>query len=109
MMARDKFLVEVGDKKAYEEKGWLVDPSFLRLFSLKLNNGDPVTALTDPKSIVISEELAKKYFGKENPVGKSISIDKGNLVVKGVLAKLPDHFHLDFNYLMPLSVRWSAT
>jgi len=103
MMARDKFLVEVGDKKAYEEKGWLVDASFLRLFSLKLSNGDPVTALTDPKSIVISEELAKKYFGAENPVGKSISIDKGNLVVKGVLAKLPDHFHLDFNYLMPLS------
>ena len=102
MMIRDKFLMEVGDKKAYEEKGWLVDASFLKLFSLQLSNGDPATALTEPSAIVISAELAKKYFGKENPVGKEIKVDKGNHIVKGVLAKLPDHFHLDFNYLMPV-------
>lgn len=51
---------------------------------------------------MISEELAKKYFGNENPIGKTIKIDKGNTTVKGVFAKLPDRFHLNFNYLMSL-------
>ncbi len=103
MMIRDKFLMEVGDKKAYEEKGWLVDPSFLHVFSIELKYGDANTALTESSSIVISEELAKKYFGKEDPVGKAIKIDKENLLIKAVFAKLPAHFHLNFNYLTPIS------
>ena len=52
---------------------------------------------------MISEDLAKKYFGNENPVGKTIQIDKGNYKVTGVLAKLPDHFHLNFHYLASFS------
>jgi putative ABC transport system permease protein len=102
LMARDKFLMEVGDKKAYEEKGLIVDPSFFRVFSLKFIKGDPGTALKDPSTIVISEELSKKYFGNEDPIGKIVKIDKVDNVVKGVFAKLPDHFHLDFHYLMSL-------
>ena len=103
LMARDKFLMEVGDKKGYEEKGWIVDTSFFKIFALKFIKGDAATALMDPKSIVISEELAKKYFGTEDPIGKTIRIDKNDQMVRGVFAKLPDHFHLDFNYLLSLS------
>ena len=102
LMSRDKFLMEVGDKKAYEEKGLLVDASFFQVFPLKFLKGDPGTALTAPSTIVISEELASKYFGNENPIGKTLKIDKGDMAVKGVFAKLSDHFHLDFNYLMSL-------
>jgi putative ABC transport system permease protein len=102
LMTRDKFLMEVGDKKAYEEKGWMVESSFFRIFPLKFIKGDPATALNAPSAIVISEDLAKRYFGNEDPIGKTIKIDKGDFGVKGVLAKLPDHFHLDFNYLMSL-------
>ncbi|HVF96072.1 MAG TPA: ABC transporter permease [Flavisolibacter sp.] len=102
MMLGDKYLLEAGEVQGYEEKGRFVDPSFLNFFSLKLSKGDPSTALTAPASIVLNEELAKKYFGAENPVGKTIYINKDTLEVKGVLAPLPLHFHLDFRYLMPI-------
>lgn len=103
MMRSDKYLMENGDKKGYEEKGWLVDSTFFKIFPIKFLHGDINTSLNDPNTIVISEELSKRYFGDEDPVGKTIKIDKGDMMVKGVFANLPSHFHLNFKYLMSLS------
>jgi len=103
LMTADKFLMEAGEKRNYEEKGWFVDSSFLQFFSLKLIKGDPTTALSTPHAVVISEDVANRYFGNESPIDKTIRIDKDTFAVKGVLAKLPSHFHLDFHYLMPIS------
>jgi putative ABC transport system permease protein len=103
LMSVNSLLMEADEKRSYEDKGWFVDSSFCKLFSLKFISGDPITALSYPRSVVLSEELAKKYFGKNNSIDKTIRIDKDTFVVKGVLAKLPDHFHLDFRYLMTLS------
>jgi putative ABC transport system permease protein len=102
LMSIDKFLMEVGEKRNYEEKGWFVESSFFQIFPLKFSKGDPATALTEPKTIVLTEELAKKYFNNEDPINKTLYIDKDTVTVKGVLAKLPDHFHLDFHYLVSL-------
>ena len=102
LMSIDKFLMEVGEKRNYEEKGWFVESSFFQVFPLKFSKGDPNTALVEPGTVVINEELAKKYFGNEDPINKTIYIDKDTLTIKGVLADLPDHFHLDFHYLMSL-------
>jgi putative ABC transport system permease protein len=102
LMSGDKFLMEVDDKKGYEEKGWFVDASFFQMFGIQFLKGDELTALTAPASIVISEDLANRYFGKAEPIGKIISIDKDTFEVKGVMTKLPSHFHLDFHYLMSL-------
>src|SRR6266496_4674392 len=85
LMSGDKFLMEVGDKRAYEEKGWFVESSFFKMFPLKSLKGDSASCLSLPNQIVISEDLANKYFGKENPIGKTIKIDKGDLQVTGVL------------------------
>src|SRR6187397_1386796 len=101
-MSIDKFLMEVDEKRNYEEKGWFVESSFFQVFPLEFSKGDVNTALIEPRTIVLTEELAKKYFGNENPINKTIYIDKDTLTIKGVLAKLPDHFHLDFHYLMSL-------
>ncbi|MCW3087623.1 MAG: FtsX-like permease family protein, partial [Sediminibacterium sp.] len=103
LMSADKFLMEVGDNKNYEEKGIIADPSLFQVFPLAFTRGDAATALNAPASIVLSESLAKKYFGDVNPVGKTVKIDKQDLVVSAVLAKLPEHFHLDFNYVMSLA------
>ena len=103
LMAEDKFLMEAGEKKAYEDKGWFVESSFFKIFPLKLTRGDATKALAAPSSIAISEEIAKRYFGNENPVGKTIRVDKIDYNVTAVFAKLPQHFHLDFHYLMSLS------
>jgi putative ABC transport system permease protein len=103
LMSADKFLMEAGEKRNYEEKGWFVDSSFLQFFSLKLIRGDLATALSAPHAVVISEDLANRYFGNEDPIDKTIRINKDTFAVKAVLAKLPSHFHLDFRYLMPMS------
>ena len=102
LMSLDKFLVETGEKRNYEDKGWFVESSFFKVFPLKFTQGDPATALVEPRTVVITEELAKKYFNNENPVNKTLYIDKDTFAVKGVLAKLPEHFHLNFRYLMSL-------
>ncbi|HVK96392.1 MAG TPA: ABC transporter permease [Flavisolibacter sp.] len=102
LMSGDKFLMEVGEKKGYEEKGLFVDASFFKVFPHQFASGDPSTALVAPSTIVISEDVASRYFGKENPVGKTLKIDTDDFVVKGVFKKKDKHFHLDFNYLMSL-------
>ncbi|HEU4471077.1 MAG TPA: FtsX-like permease family protein [Flavisolibacter sp.] len=103
LMAGDKYLMELGDKRAYEEKGLFAEASFFRLFPLELLKGDAATALASPMSVVLTEELASRYFGKEDPLGKTIKIEKEDFVVTAVMASLPGHFHLRFNYLMSLS------
>jgi putative ABC transport system permease protein len=103
LMGGDKFLMEAGDKKSYEDKGWFVESSFFKIFPLKLTRGDAARVLAAPAAIVISEEIAKKFFGNEDPLGKLIQVDKMNLSVTGVFAKLPEHFHLDFHYLVSFS------
>lgn len=102
LMTGDKFLMEAGEKSGYEEKGWFVEAAFFEMFPVKFLHGDPATALTDPRGVVISSDMANRYFGKENPVGKILSIDKDTFNVKGVMGKLPTHSHLDFNYLLPI-------
>jgi putative ABC transport system permease protein len=101
-MSVDKFLMETGEKRNFEDKGWFVESSFFNVFPLKFVKGDPATALTEPGTVVITEDLAKKYFNNEDPVNKTLYIDKDTFAVKGVLAKLPEHFHLNFRYLMSL-------
>jgi putative ABC transport system permease protein len=103
LMSADKFLFEVNQKTDYEEKGWFTEASFFKIFPLAFEKGDPATALTMPSSMVITSELAKRYFGKEDPIGKTIKIDKQDFIVTGILDPLPGHFHLDFHYLMSLS------
>ncbi|WP_207491512.1 ABC transporter permease [Aridibaculum aurantiacum] len=102
MMINDKYLLEVGDNKAYEEKGIFVDSSFFSVFPLKFAAGDAATALLAPSTIVLNQQLAKQYFGNNNPIGKTIKIDNEDFTVKGVLAEMPSHFHLDFRYVMSL-------
>lgn len=103
MMTDGRRLMEQGDKQGYEEKGLLTEQSFFSFFPIKLIHGDAATALADPNSVVISGDIAKKFFGKENPVGKTLLINKAPFIVKGVMAALPAHFHLEANYLMPVA------
>lgn len=102
-MWESKMLMEVGEKKAYETKGFIADSNFFSVFPLKFLKGTPANALEDRYSVVLTEKLAEKYFGKEDPLGKTIRLDKTDYAVKGVLATIPEHFHLDFAYILPMA------
>lgn len=95
------FLFTVGDKKM-NVQGLAVDSGFLSMFSFPLLQGDVRQSLTSVYDIVITEKLAKKLFGKENALGKTIRIDSvNNCTVTGVLKDLPPNTQFDFEYLLP--------
>ncbi|MDA0195605.1 MAG: ABC transporter permease [Bacteroidetes bacterium] len=66
----DRELVKKDDQQFYEQDFYLTDSTFFDVFDIKLLNGNPKTALAAPESIVLSESLARKYFGEEDPVGQ---------------------------------------
>jgi putative ABC transport system permease protein len=81
-----------------EEKILLADSNFFEFFQLPLLEGDPVTALAAPKKAAISEAIAKKYFGNETAVGKTIEVQGwDNFEVTAVYKEMPSnqHFHAD--------------
>src|SRR5688500_18308092 len=89
----ENMLFELVEEKYYEEHGILAEPAFFNFFTLPLKYGNAITALAEPMNIVLSAELAEKYFGNENPLGKTISINKDNFRVTAVMQKIPLHFH----------------
>jgi putative ABC transport system permease protein len=98
------FIVRLGDKSSYE-KGFYADSSFFRIMSYKLLKGDSTTALNNPNSIVISEKLAKKYFGKADPMGKMLTIRfdtyEEPFIVTGVLQDVTKKSSFEFECVMP--------
>jgi len=102
MMRLPRLLFEKDDLKIYESGVAGADSTFFRMFDLNFIYGEPVTALNEPHSIVITEELAIKYFGDENPIGKPITLEKqGEFIVTGVLEKIPDNTILSFDAVIP--------
>jgi putative ABC transport system permease protein len=93
-------LVSYGSNTFKEEAFAYVDANFFQVFSLSFVAGNPTTALTKPNSVVITEQVAQKYFGQEDPVGKSLQFKAWNTFyqVTGVIKSLPAnaHFHFDF-------------
>ncbi|MEE4213512.1 MAG: ABC transporter permease [Bacteroidales bacterium] len=97
-----RVLFENDGMKMFEDNLRGVDSTFFRMFSFRFKYGDPQTALSDPHTIVLTEELAEKYFGDENPLGKSITIEKQfSFMVTGVLEEMPDNTVVSFDAVIP--------
>ncbi|MDT0606356.1 ABC transporter permease [Croceitalea rosinachiae] len=97
------FLFSSGDKKI-KANGTIVDPSFLKIFSFPLIEGDIETVFEDVNSLVVTEEFANKMFGDEPAVGQVITVDNtDSFKVTGVLKNLPVNTEFNFEYLMPWS------
>ena len=95
-------LLTVGDK-ANKEKGHYASPDFFRMFSFPLVQGNPATAIASPTAIVISQNLARKYFGTEEAaMGKTIRVNnKDNFLVTGIMRDVPENSSLKFDYVLP--------
>jgi len=88
---------------SFDELVIFADGSLFEVFSLPLCKGDPVTALSEPNSMVLSQAMAEKYFGREDPIGKVITADhQYKFVVTGVLKNIPRNsvFH-EMNFFIP--------
>lgn len=84
-----------------EKRIQIADPDFLKIFSFPLIKGNAETALTEANSVVISETVAKKYFGNENAMGKILQFDgESPCVVTGIAKDVPNNSHIKFDFLI---------
>ncbi len=92
-------MVEYGEKKFNERRVFLAESSFFNMFTFPFIKGNPETALSDPYSVVLTEAMAKKYFGDEDPFGKTITVSDRLVKVTGVIKNTPLNSHLQFDFL----------
>ena len=93
------------DSTSFKEKGGYATPDMLRMFTFPLVKGDAQTALSSPERIVITEQLANKYFGTSDAIGKTIKLNDNTLFqVSGILKNIPSTSSLKFDWLIPFEV-----
>lgn len=104
-------VMAVGDK-SFLERGIITDQSFLEVFDFKLLGGDRNSALKEPYSVILSQSLAEKYFGKADPVGQLVKIfsfdPDGNgtqYKVTGVIENCPDNSQFFYDYVISFKTR----
>ena len=98
-------LVKYEDKSFVEKKFCIADPHFFEFFSFPLVRGDAKEVLSQVNAIVISEEIAQKYFGREDPLGKILEIDQEDrFVVTGIMKNHAQKSHLDFDFVASMRI-----
>ena len=98
-------LVTYGEKK-FNESGYRhADPDFFAMFSFPLVKGDPETVFANPYSVVLTETTAAKYFGQEDPLGKTLTVNNTfDVIVTGIIADVPSNSSLEFDLLSPFEI-----
>lgn len=105
---RSDILLEYNNRSFQESNCFYMDASAFEVFTWPLISGNPKTALEAPYSIVLTESMAKKYFGNEDPMGKAIEgiggrANDGVYTVTGVIKDVPSNSHFSFDVLMSMS------
>jgi putative ABC transport system permease protein len=96
-------LFEVGEKKLSEAKGGYADPTILKMFSLKLIEGEVDNALKEPNTVAISQSLARKYFGDKPALGEAMKIFNEDFKVSAVFQDFSSHSHFQLNYFIAMA------
>lgn len=96
-------LVTVGDKKFNETRHGATDEKFFNVFSFDLLMGDPSKALAEPNTAVLSESAAIKYFGNEDPIGKTFKMYEEDFVVAGLYKDMQPNSHFHFDMLFSIA------
>lgn len=103
-------LVIRNQDRVFEERKFVyADSSLFKVFDFQLLSGNSNSALTKPNAIVISREMARKYFGNLNPLGNSLEVNGREFEVTGVLEKIPDNSHFKYDFFASMITRsdWS--
>ncbi|MDA3944177.1 MAG: ABC transporter permease [Bacteroidetes bacterium] len=97
-------LVELGEKAFNERRLFFADSTFFKIFDYQFIYGDPETALNESFAVVITEETAQKYFGNENPMGKTLRYENNfDLKVSGVIKEVPSNSHFRFDFMASMA------
>ena len=105
-------VVSYGEKRFYEKRVLEADPTFFDVFTFKFLEGDSKTALDNLNSVVITQSVARKYFGAEDPIGRIMTFDsygKSELTVTGVIEDVPANSSFKFDFLVRLQAARDVT
>ncbi len=91
--------------KTFDERIMCASPSVFAMFTFPLSEGDASTALSNASSAVVTRELAQRYFGSADPMGKTLTLmGRYDVMITGVLEKIPENSTLKFGMLLPESL-----
>ncbi len=103
LLIQDPYTFRVKEKSFRQEGILFADPDFFRVFTFNFVSGSSNAPLEDPFSVVLTRSAVQKYFGTENPVGKTISFEgKFDLKVTAVIENVPHNSHLQFEAAIPM-------
>ncbi|MCB0493233.1 MAG: ABC transporter permease [Cyclobacteriaceae bacterium] len=97
--------IKYGDKR-FEQRLFYADSSFFTFFSFPIIAGDPNSFLNDPNAVVISKEVAEKFFGDQDPMGKVLNFGFAmDRTVTGVIGEIPGNSSFEFEVVIPINTR----
>jgi putative ABC transport system permease protein len=99
------WLIIFGENKFNEDGLLFADSTFFSVFDFKLLKGDPKSALVRPRSMILTEEYAKKYFGNQDPMGQKMIVEADTILytVTGIIQNIPNNSHIKFDMLASMS------
>ena len=99
----ERVLVGYGNKKFFEEYFFYADPTIFEMFTFRILQGDPASALATPFSVVLTEAMARKYFGSDDPIGQTITLgNEHDFQVTAVMQDIPAGSHFSFDFVASL-------
>ncbi len=98
---RYRATVIFGDRKFYEERMYFAEPQIFEIFDIQFITGSPSSGISSANCAFISQSNARKYFGENDPMGQTISVDKEmSFVITGIFRDIPENSHLNFDMLL---------
>ncbi len=99
-------LFTIEEKSFLQSNLYWADPNLFKVFSVDLLRGDPETALDDPHSLLLSEAVARKFFGDQDPIGQTVTyLEKHDMHVTGVFRDFPKNSHLIMDLILPFDAK----
>ncbi len=96
--------ISYDENKFIEERIYYAEPDFFNIFHFRFIKGDPIKGIRDPNTAFISRSAARKYFGDEDPIGKTIKVDNRMVFqITGIFEDIPGNSHIKFDIVLPWS------
>ena len=109
-VVRHEAVINNGTDYYNERNLCATDNAYFDFFSFKFISGDPATALTEPYSLVLTRDQAEKYFGTDDPLGKTLEFDKKDTyTVTGVIENIEENTDLDYDMMIPIETVHGGT
>jgi putative ABC transport system permease protein len=114
---KSNVLVQRNNNVFYETRIWFAGPEIFQMFRIPFLQGDPATALNQPRTVILTEKMVKKYFGDENPIGKALKIEldydyycpvqNEDFLVTGIIENSPGNTHLKYDMFISMATMQS--